>query len=368
MNLQVLLGRRNLINKAILPPSRIGIIGAGQLAFYMALEALKMGYKVSTFDPNPESPAKRVSDFTCASFDDFDALDKFASKCDVITYEFENMNIEHIESINKKYHLPQGSKILKHTAHRYEELKMAQALGIPTVNSVYLENGDSDKSDIYNLKLPLIVKTVRFGYDGKGQSRFYNYDHVEIETESLVSELIDFDYEISLILVRSNNEVQAYPPFYNVHKNSVLFTSQTIEKGLYKKAEEYAIAIAEAMEYEGTMAVEFFVKEGELIFNEVAPRPHNSGHLTLSVSNKCQFKAHIEAICHLEIGPLYHYEPALMVNQLGEEVVEARKFMVDSNIDHYEYGKESIKPGRKMGHAVYRNDAMIKKLEELGNE
>lgn len=368
MSLRQAHGRVSLITKPILPPARIGIIGAGQLALYMAIEAVKMGYQVSTFDPNPQSPAKRVSDFTCASFDDFEALDLFASQCDVLTYEFENMNIEHIEAIDKKYHLPQGSKILKHTAHRYEEIKMAQSLDIPTVKSVYLKDADADQSELANLQLPLIMKTVRFGYDGKGQTRIYDLKDLVVETESLVSELIDFDFEISALLVRSGDEIQTYPTFLNVHRDGVLFTTETMDQDLFQEAKTYAQRIAEAMDYEGILAVEFFVKDGQLIFNEVAPRPHNSGHLTLSVSNKSQFKAHIEAIFHLEVGPLYHDEPALMMNLLGDEVVEARKHMHKADIDHYEYGKPDIKPGRKMGHDVYTKDAMNNKQRELDNE
>lgn len=354
-------------NKILLPPARIGILGAGQLALYMAIEALQMGYQVSTFDPNPKSPAKRVSDFTCASFDDLEALEAFAKSCDVLTYEFENMNLEHIEALNNNYHLPQGSKILKHTAHRYEELKMAHDLGITTVPSIYVEKPSDKLTGIEDLSFPVIMKTVRFGYDGKGQEVFHNPEDVKVEVESLISEFISFDYEISVILARTQNEVQAYPLFRNVHQKGILKTSVPFYEE-HPKAIEYAIKIAEAMDYTGTMAVEFFVRDGEVIFNEVAPRPHNSGHLTLSVSNKSQFKAHIEAICGLEIGPLFHHEDGLMLNLLGEDLLESRKTMHHSDIDHYEYGKDEMKPGRKMGHDVYRKEAMLKIIRELDNE
>lgn len=352
----------------ILPPARIGIIGAGQLAMYMCIEAIKMGYQVATYDPNPNSPAKRVSDFTCGSFDDLKALDLFASKCDLITYEFENMNLEHIEFLDKKYNLPQGSKILKHTAHRYEEIQMADKLGIPVVPSIYLENDDVDKSGLNTLSLPLIIKTVRFGYDGKGQSKAYTYEDVKIETESLVSELIDFDYEISIILVRSKHEIQTYPVFKNTHKNGVLHYTSTVCDEQFSKGVSYASLIAQEMNYIGVMAVEFFVKDGELIFNEVAPRPHNSGHLTLSVSNKSQFKVHIEAICNLPIGKLEHYEDALMVNLLGDELIESRNNMNQIDVEHFEYGKPELKEGRKMGHDIYTKEAMIVKMRELNRE
>ena len=354
-----------MTRKQILPPARIGIIGAGQLALYMAIEAVKMGYQVSTYDPDPKAPAQRVSDFTCGSFDDIEALKAFASKCEVITYEFENMNLDHMEELNKSYNLPQGSDILKFTAHRYEELKMAQGLDIPTVKSVYLESADADRSTLNYLKLPLIVKTARFGYDGKGQQIVHKIDDINIEVESLVSELITFDYEISIILARSGTEVQCYPSFRNKHKNGVLHYTDTLDNKIYEEGFKYAQMIAEAMDYNGVLAVEFFVKEGQLIFNEVAPRPHNSGHLTLSVSNKSQFKAHIEAICQLNVGPLVHYEDALMVNLLGDEVLTSRESMFKEDVDHFEYGKEVIKPGRKMGHDVYTKNAMRQKLEEL---
>ena len=353
------------MSKRLLPPSRIGIIGGGQLALYMAIDALQMGYKVSTYDPDSKAPAQRVSDFTCGSFDDIDALEHFASQCDVLTYEFENMNLDHIETLDKKFNLPQGSKILKHTAHRYQELLMAQSLDIPTVHSVYLESNEADRSDLNKLQLPLIVKTARFGYDGKGQQLIHHLDDIEIEVESLVSEYIQFDYEISVILVRCGDEIQWYPHFRNKHKKGVLYHTDTLDEMVYEVGFEYARKIAIAMDYQGLLAVEFFVKDGGLIFNEVAPRPHNSGHLTLSVSNKSQFKAHIEAICNLEVGPLYHTEDALMMNLLGEEVVKSRETMHQANIDHYEYGKEDIKPGRKMGHDVYTKEAMRQKVREL---
>lgn len=349
----------------ILPPARIGIIGAGQLAMYMCIEAVKMGYQVSTFDPNPQSPAKHVSDFTCASFDDLNALDDFAKNCDVLTYEFENMNLNHIEYLGSKYNLPQGSKILKNTAHRFQEIKMAENLGIPVVPSVYLESKHADRTQLNNLNLPLIIKTVRFGYDGKGQTKVDAYEEVKVESEVLVSEFINYDYEISIILCRSAKEIQTFPVFKNTHKNGVLHFTSTKCDMQFEEGIAYARSIAEAMNYIGVMAVEFFVVDGKLIFNEVAPRPHNSGHLSLSVSNKSQFKVHIEAICNLPIGKLYHYEDALMVNLLGEEILDSRRNMNRLNVEHFEYGKPEIKVGRKMGHDIYTKDAMNDKIREL---
>ncbi len=354
----------------ILPGQIIGIIGGGQLAYYMAIEALNMGYQVKVYDPNPDSPAKRISDFTCASFDDYASLENFCSKCDVITYEFENMNLKHIQSINDKFNLPQGSKILKYTAHRFEEIKMAKKLGIPVVKSVYLEKSSSDQSELKNLQLPLIIKTCRFGYDGKGQSRIQRLEDLKVETEVLVSELISFDKEISILLVRTTNDIFVYPCLHNVHKNGILHTSETLDKDLYPVATEYAKRIAEEMDYIGIMAVEFFVKDGQLIFNEVAPRPHNSGHLTLTVANKSQFKAHIEAICGFEVGELYYHENAIMLNILGQDLLKSRTMMNQKDTYHYEYGKTEIVHNRKMGHIVFtKNTKSFKNtLRELGHE
>lgn len=362
------LGRISLNSTKILPPARIGIIGGGQLALYMAIEAIKMGYSVSSYDPNPQSPAKRVSDFTCASFDDLEALKTFASQCDVLTYEFENMNLEHIEYLNEHYNLPQGSSILKKTAHRYEEIKFAQSLGIPTIPSVYLENQDSDQSEVAKLNFPVILKTARFGYDGKGQRVIQQLKTIDIEVESLVSEFITFDYEISIIIACSGKNIEVYPAFKNKHKKGVLHYTHAQIDHQFSEGVVYATKIAEAVDYQGLLAVEFFVKDGQLIFNEVAPRPHNSGHITLSISNKSQFKAHIESICNLEVGPLFHYEDGLMVNLLGDEVLESRNHMGEMDFEHFEYGKKDIVEGRKMGHDVYTNDAMNKKLRELANE
>ncbi len=339
--------------KKLLPGSTIGIIGGGQLAYYMAIEAKNMGYKVSVYDPNPDASAGSIANHTIKDFDDVDALIEFAQSCDVLTYEFENMNLENIEILDKDFNLPQGSKMLLHTAHRYEEIKMAQSLGIPTVRSVYLKDANSDRSELSNLRLPLIAKTCRFGYDGKGQQKLNEVTDLVISDETLVSEFISFEKEVSVIIVRSEFGVYAYPCIENVHKEGILYTSTTLDKDAYPLAKEYAERIAIEMNYIGVMAVEFFVHNDELIFNEVAPRPHNSGHLTLTVSNKSQFKSHIEAICGLNPGALFHYEDATMLNVLGQNFLKARTLIGTPNTYHYEYGKTEIVHNRKMGHIVF---------------
>lgn len=339
--------------KPILPGSTIGILGGGQLAYYMAIEANNMGYKVLTYDPSPLAPAGRVSTLINGAFDDLDALRQFANQCDLITYEFENMNLEHMEILDKEFLMPQGSKMLKHTAHRYEELKMAQALGIPTVKSVYLESNDYDRSQLHNLQTPLIIKTCRFGYDGKGQTKVDSIHQIDIQVESLVSEFISFEKEVSVLIVRTQDKIEAYPCIENLHRDGILYTSKTLDTDVYPLAKDYASRIAQEMNYIGIMAVEFFVKDGKLIFNEVAPRPHNSGHLTLTVANKSQFKAHIEAICNMEIGSLYYHENAIMLNLLGQDIEKARSLIGKENTYHYEYGKDKAVTNRKMGHVVF---------------
>ncbi len=342
--------------KRILPPATIGIIGAGQLGYYMALEALNMGYKVMTFDPVESSPAHRVAKAWAYDFNDYEKLESFCKECDVITYEFENMNLDHIVAIDEQFNLPQGSKMLLNTAHRHAEIIMAQKLGIPCVKSVYLEDGLKHEEQVATLNYPIILKTCRFGYDGKGQEVLKEFNKSAIQGEILASEFIKFDREISIILARTPHEIQVFPAIENKHHGGILDVSKTLSKDVYDTAKNYAKLIAEAMDYVGVMAVEFFVCGDEVIFNEVAPRPHNSGHYTLEAANKSQFRVHIEALCHLELGELKNVEEAVMINLLGQDLLKARTLMGQFEGYHYEYGKDGIKHNRKMGHVIFKGD------------
>lgn len=339
--------------KTIKPPKTIGIIGAGQLGLYMCQTALNMGYKVITYDPDMYAPAHRISHQQFVhSFNDEAAFKRFYDDVDVITFEFENVDLEILSlGINK---IPQGLKLLSISNHRYREHQYAQSLNIPVVKSVYLNDKKYNKT-LEDLNLPLIQKTCMFGYDGKGQNICKTLSDLQPLEETLVSEFIDFDYEISVVVVAGKNRITSFPPIINNHKNGVLESSIATQSKTNDLATDYARLIAKDSRYIGTMAVEFFVKDGAVIFNEIAPRPHNSGHYTLVGAPKSQFQLHIEAISGFDIDEAKnHDDHIVMVNILGQHYVKAQEiFNQYENAHYYEYGKKEVKENRKMGHIIF---------------
>lgn len=332
--------------KIILPGSTIGIIGGGQLGRMLAMSAREMGYRVHILDPQNDCCAKDFAHhFIQASFDDIDALEQLCQQSDVVTFEFENINCDHLEVLEQRYYLVQHSSVLRISQHRLYEKQFAASLKIPTVDYIYV--GDEGLNTVLSGKY--LMKTVRFGYDGKGQKVI---DQVsEVEPQTLLEQIVPLDKEISVVAVKDIHGVEIVAVVENEHRHHILYRSQiptTATRQQEQQAINYTIRILETLNYYGVLTVEFFISQGQVIFNEIAPRVHNSGHITMLSANKSQFKAHIEAICGLPVGAITH-QPTTMYNILGQDLdkfIQLRQNQV-GQLHLYE---KAPRTNRKIGH------------------
>lgn len=355
--------------KMLLPTSTIGIIGAGQLGKMLAQSAQKMGYRVAMFDPNPSSCGFAVSDWhQVGSFDDETAMLDFARKVDVLTYEFENINADILGKLASQTYLPQGTELLLNSQDRRKEKGWLSSLGIP----VAPYNAPTKLQDIQDfvsqVGYPVIVKTARLGYDGKGQLRLHSAAEFEahkaelanlIELGCVVEAFCPFDYEVSVIVARDlHSKVDFFPVSQNQHQHGILYSSQ-VPSALSQKQEaelqQIAHKIAENGKLVGVCGIEFFVtKSGELLVNELAPRPHNTGHYTMESCNVSQFDQHILAITGRALMPITLRSPAMMINILGQHIETLQEYMnVYPQAMFHLYNKGEAKAQRKMGHFTF---------------
>jgi 5-(carboxyamino)imidazole ribonucleotide synthase len=350
-------------NKVILPGQTIGIIGGGQLGRMMAISAKEMGFNIAVVDPTPNSPCGQVADVEIiAAYSDLEAIQKLAEVSDVITYEFENIDVKALQYLEEHAYLPQGSELLKITRNRFTEKNAIQSLGISVAPFQLVETENDFYNAIDMLSLPAVLKTTTGGYDGKGQ--------VVVRTEADYSEAIallnqhscileawvPFEKEISIIVARnSRGEVTTFPIAENIHVNQILHTSTVpanITNEVETKAHQFAEKIANAFHLVGVLAIELFVtKDGEVFVNELAPRPHNTGHYSMNACETSQFQQHVRAISNWPLGSTNLLMPVVMVNVLGEhveKVLNAIPFYKELHV--HLYGKAECKTGRKMGH------------------
>lgn len=348
---------------------KIGIIGGGQLGMMMAESAKKLGHSIYSLDPSIDCPITRVSDkHIAANFSDTKAIKKLIEISDVVTYEFENINLDYIQNNEKK--IPQGLYALKVSQNRLLEKNTVKNLGVETpLFSVY----NSSKT----LPIPSIIKSISGGYDGKNQYKIFNnndIDQLEIDDSMgyIVEEYINFDYEISVILTRDKfGEIGYYPIPINKHKNGILFTSvvnNTISPEIIEKAQKISKIIIDNLNYIGTMAVEFFVKGNQVLFNEFAPRPHNSGHYSIEACNVSQFKNHILAITgHHIIKPILTNN-AIMLNILGQNELYIENAAGIKYAYTHLYGKKEYRTDRKIGHITIVSEDNLSILNEIVKE
>jgi len=368
--------------KVILPGQTIGIIGGGQLGRMMALSAKEMGYKIAVLDPTPNSPCGQIADFEItAEYSDLNAISQLAELSDVITYEFENIDVKALEYLEGNSYLPQGSELLKLTRNRLTEKTAIQNLGIQVAPFRLVENESQFFEAISIIGLPAVLKTTTGGYDGKGQvvikseADFEEALSLIVKQQCILEGWVPFEKELSIIVARNlNGEVNTFPIAENVHFNQILHTSSVpanITQAVKSTVDQYAEKIASSFHLVGVLAIELFVTNDEQVFvNELAPRPHNSGHYSMNAGETSQFNQHVRAICNLPLGSTELLKPVVMVNILGEHVEDVLKVMKqDSTLKVHLYGKEESKKGRKMGHinimAATTEEAM-KKVEELG--
>ena len=339
---------------------KLGIIGGGQLGSMLSEAAKKLNIKTIIYCDDPNGPAQKFSDeFICAEYNSKDQIYEFAKKVDIITYEFENIPYETLNELNKLkpvYPKPSVNRLIQ---HRLAEKDFINRLNIRTTRYVYVKS----KEDFLPLDdfLPGILKTTRMGYDGKGQYPIKNLGEIDslninFNNEYILEKLVKLKKEISVIITRfSNNKYEIYEPIENTHQEQILRYSKIpaeINEKLFRQSKEWAILIAEELKYIGTLCVEFFIDRNDNLYvNEIAPRVHNSGHLTINAYNVSQFENHIRAVCSLEQIPLKKLSNAEMINLIGDEIISYREnSKLDDNQFLFDYLKKDIKKKRKMGH------------------
>lgn len=360
-----------ILDKAILPGSTIGIIGGGQSGQMMSFSAKEMGYKVIILDLQPNCSAAQVSDEQIvAEYDDLEKLVELAKKCDVLTYEFENVDATAINEVKKYTQVPQGIKALSVTQNRVSEKDFIENSGFKVVPHVVIENIFEYHRGIEKLGTPVILKTIRGGYDGKGQLLIddaQNVDYAQIEEllatgPCMLEKKINLKKEVSVVVsANSRQETAIFPIIENIHRHNILHLS-TCPAAISEKSAQHIYQVGETLAKElelvGTMCIEFFISDQDEVFvNEIAPRPHNSGHLTIESCNISQFDAHIRGVCNLAMPKIELLKPAAMVNLLGQHLTQAKNELVKHPEWHFhDYGKDEIKENRKMGHITILSD------------
>ncbi|MDA2770240.1 5-(carboxyamino)imidazole ribonucleotide synthase [Bacillus cereus group sp. Bc010] len=367
------------MTRIILPGKTIGIIGGGQLGRMMALAAKEMGYKIAVLDPTKNSPCAQVADIEIvASYDDLKAIQHLAEISDVVTYEFENIDHRCLQWLEKHAYLPQGSQLLSKTQNRFTEKNAIEKAGLPVATYRVVQNQGQLTEAIAELSYPSVLKTTTGGYDGKGQVVLRSEADVDTAgelanaAECILEKWVPFEKEVSVIVIRSvSGETKVFPVAENIHVNNILHESivpARITEELSQKAIAYAKVLADELELVGTLAVEMFATaDGEIYINELAPRPHNSGHYTQDACETSQFGQHIRAICNLPLGETNLLKPVVMVNILGEHIEGVlRQVNRLTGCYLHLYGKEEAKAKaqRKMGHVNILNDNIEVALEK----
>jgi 5-(carboxyamino)imidazole ribonucleotide synthase len=349
------------------PGATIGILGGGQLGRMIALAAARLGYRCHVFANEPDSPAEQVCGAaTIADFTDREALERFARAIEIATIEFENIPAESVRLVSAlKPVLPQPGT-LEIAQDRLREKDFLRSIGIETAAYREISDPAALVRAMRDLGYPAVLKTVRMGYDGKGQVTLTPDISAEEAWRQMGSEVgilegfVDFACEISVIVARGGNGAWAtYPPVENQHVNHILDTTiapARITAETAMRAEAIARHVAEKLDLIGVLAVEMFVTQGgDLLVNEIAPRPHNSGHWTIDACVTSQFEQLVRALCGLPLGSVDHHSDAVMKNLLGGDVEKWREAFNDPLAKLHLYGKSEIQPGRKMGHVTRLN-------------
>ena len=337
----------------------LGIIGGGQLGSMLAVAANKLEIKTVIFCDDIDAPAQNFSnEFIHGKYEDKQKINEFLNKVDIVTYEFENIPYETLNEINKiKPVLPKPS-VNRIIQHRLAEKDFVNKLNIRTTQYVAIEN-KSDVDAVQDL-LPGLLKTTTLGYDGKGQHLIHSIEDlntldINYSKGYILEKLVKLKKEISIIITRfSNKKYEVYEPIENLHEDQILKHSKIpaeIDDKILEQSKLWATQIAEELKYVGTLCVEFFIDRNDNLYvNEIAPRVHNSGHLTINAYNISQFENHIRAVCSLNQIPLKKVSNAKMVNIIGDQIIVYRNKQSEKNEYFYDYLKKEIKSKRKMGH------------------
>ena len=352
--------------KTILPNSVIGVLGSGQLGRMFAISARRMGYRVHTFSPESDTPTGQVADFEIsAEYENLDAVHEFAKNVDVITFEFENVPFATVEAAEKYAPVRPNGEVLHIAQNRLREKTFLSASNFPVAPFRHVKTLKELQNSLAEIGFPGVLKTAGFGYDGKGQATIKSLDEAERAfekigaTEAVLEAFVDFEKEISVVAARDlRGNFAHYGVIENAHENSILdvsFAPAFVSDKIQKQAIEIARSILEKLDVVGVLCVEFFLtKNQSLLVNELAPRPHNSGHLTIDACVTSQFEQQLRAVCGFDLGATEFYKPAAMANLLGDlwENGEPRwaTALQDSGIKLHLYGKQEARAERKMGH------------------
>jgi len=341
--------------------STIGILGGGQLGRMLSVAAARLGFKTHIFEPGANPPAGHVADaVTTASYEDADALRSFAAACDVVTFEFENVPTAALDLIEAQVPIRPGREALRISQDRLTEKEFLQGLGLTVAPFADVADAAAMTTAVATIGAPSILKTRRFGYDGKGQARLRSPEDADQAfadmngAPAILEGFVDFTHEVSVIAARSPaGDVACYDPGENVHRDGILH-STTVPAKLTSSQRMDAVLLAakvlNALEYVGVLGVELFVTRQGLIVNEIAPRVHNSGHWTQNGCTVDQFEQHIRAIAGWPLGDGSRHADIVMENLIGDDMDRVPALAAEKDTALHLYGKAEVKAGRKMGH------------------
>ena len=365
--------------KQILPDSAIGVLGSGQLGRMFAIAARRMGYRVHTFSPDFDTPTGQVSDFeVCAPYEDLDAVCDFAKNVDVITFEFENVPFETVEAAEKGAPVRPRGEVLHIAQNRLREKTFLAKNGFPHTSFRHIKSLPDLQRAVAEIGAPCVLKTAGFGYDGKGQAKIKSLADCETafagigRQEAVLETFVDFQKEVSVVAARDlKGNFAHFGVIENAHANHILDISLApaiCSEKVYRDAVEISREILEKLAVVGVLCVEFFLTRDEkLLVNELAPRPHNSGHLTVDACVTSQFEQQLRAVCGLPLGSTEYLRPAAMANLLGEVWEKGEpswtRALENPDLKLHLYGKAEPRPGRKMGHLT----VLAERAEEAAN-
>ena len=360
------------MSRVIQPGATIGVLGGGQLGRMFTIAARRLGYRVHVLCPDDDTPAGQVADVEIkSSYDDLDSVAHLARSVDVVTFEFENVPAVATDCADRYAPVRPGGSVLQVTQHRAREKSSLRQHGFPTAEFAFVQSVPELLDGVNRLGTPCVLKTASWGYDGKGQCVIH--DSAEVESawdtlggeEGVLEQFVDFECELSVIGVRDLlGNVECYGPIFNTHANHILDVS-VVPAGLppiiETEASSLARAILEEFDVVGVLCVEFFLTRcGQLLVNELAPRPHNSGHLTIDAHVTCQFEQQVRAVCGLPLGSPELIRPAAMANLLGDVwdggPPQWQQLLAYPDVKLHLYGKQTPRPGRKMGHITVQAD------------
>lgn len=356
----------------------IGIIGGGQLGQMLTFAAKQAGMRVVILDPNPDCSAAQAADSSIvAEYSDKKAIEELARRSDVLTYEFENVDLEALEDVSDKVLIPQGTELLRITKDRLREKTFLKEHGLQVAPFAAVSCKEDLVSAIEEIGYPSVLKTCEGGYDGKSQLVFHtgedlkNADELLEQGRCILEGWVEFSMECSVMVARNmDGAISVFPVSENIHRNQILHESivpARMSEELQSNAKKMAEKIADSLNLCGILGVEMFVgADGRLYVNELAPRPHNSGHYSIEACNFSQFAVHNRAICNWPMPKIDLLSPVVMVNILGQHVDGCRKLVLKKPQWHFhDYGKGEIRIDRKMGHVTILTDDIEKTLAEV---